>query len=202
VPDGEPVATRSRRRGDELISAIHAAVLAELDAHGYAGMTMEGVAERAGAGKASLYRRWSSRAELVRDTAYHLMQDSGGVPDTGTLEGDLRELLTQTAQLLAGPLGEALRALLSEALAERSRSGELSSLSLGMGRRMMREVVQRAVARGEIAEHTVTDTRLDVGQALMRDRFLFRRVSEQDVDEIVDSVLVPLLRAPAASAPT
>ncbi|MFD5214122.1 TetR/AcrR family transcriptional regulator [Microbacterium sp. NPDC058345] len=198
MPDGA-AAPRSRRRGQALITAIHAAVLAELDESGYAGMTMERVAERAGAGKASLYRRWNSRAELVRDTAYHLMSDTEGAPDTGSLRGDLRELLRRTVTLLTGPLGGALRAVLSEALADRTRAGEISSLSLGMGRRMMADVVARAVSRGEIDARAITNARLDVGQALLRDRFLFREVTESDVDEIVDTVLVPLLGAPVGA---
>jgi len=170
--------------------------VAELAEKGYAGLTMERVAERAGAGKASLYRRWSSQAELVRDTAYHLLRDSAEPVDTGTLRGDLHALLSQTARLLEGPLGAALRAVLSEALADRVRADEVAALSLGMGRRMMAEAVQRAVDRGEIRADTVTDARLDVGQALLRDRFLFRRMRAGDVDEIVDTVLVPLFRAP------
>ncbi|WP_227468188.1 TetR/AcrR family transcriptional regulator [Microbacterium sp. YJN-G] len=201
MPDTASAAPRPRRRGDALLDAIHAAVVAELDENGYAGMTMEGVAERAGAGKASLYRRWDSRAELVRDTVYHLMRDPAGSPDTGSLRDDLRALLGQTTRLLSGPLGEALRALLSEMLADRLRTDDLSALSLRMGRRLMGEAVQRAVARGEIDPDAVTDARLDVGQALMRDRFLFRSVDEHDVDEIVDTVILPLLHAPVTGPP-
>ncbi|UJP09544.1 TetR/AcrR family transcriptional regulator [Microbacterium sp. KUDC0406] len=178
----------TRRRGEALVGAIHAAVLAELGEVGYAGLTMEGVAERAGAGKASLYRRWGSKPELVRDTAYALMRDGEGVPDTGSLREDLCALLGRTAELLSGPLGEAMRGVLSEALVD---PGELSQ---GMGRRMTREVVLRGVQRGEISADAVTDLRLDIGQALLRDRLVFRRIQEVDVEEIVDSVLMPLFR--------
>lgn len=184
---------RSRRRGDALIDAIHAAVLAELTEGGYASLTMERVAERAGAGKASLYRRWNSRAELVRDTAYHSLRDADGAPDTGSLRGDLVAALSQTAALLTGPLGAALRAVLSETLAD--DRVEMRELSLGRGRRLMHDIVQRAVSRGEVRADAVTDLRLDVGQALLRDRFLFRD-SAIDADtavRIVDEVLIPLL---------
>lgn len=182
-----------------LITAIHEAVLAELVDVGYAGLTMEGVADRAGAGKASLYRRWNSRAELVRDTAFHLMPEPERLPDTGNLRDDLRELLSRTVELLSGPLGQALRAVLAEAIADRPRNLEPRSLSTGMGRRMMRTVVQRAVQRGELSEAAVADIRLDVGLALMRDRLLFRGdpIDAGLVDEIVDQVLIPLYRTPA-----
>lgn len=191
-------ASGTRRRGETLRVAIHEAVLAELAEGGYAALTMERVAERAGAGKASLYRRWNSRAELVRDTAYHLMREVEGVPDTGTLRGDLIAMLTQTTRLLSGPLGAALRALLSEMLADRVETSELSTLSLGTGRRMTAELVDRAVARGEVDAAAVTDLRLDVGQALLRDRFLFRStpVDPDTAVRIVDEVMLPLFRAP------
>lgn len=196
----EPAPARSRRRGDALIHAIHQAVLAELIDNGYAALTMERVADRAGAGKASLYRRWNSRAELVRDTAYHFMRDAEGLPDTGSLRADLIELLSQTAELLAGPLGTALRALLSESLADDRI--DVSGLSLGRGRSMMAAVVGRAVARGEVRADAVTELRLDVGQALLRDRFLFRdhTVDAETAVRIVDEVLVPLLTGRVASA--
>nr|WP_269778475.1 TetR/AcrR family transcriptional regulator [Microbacterium sp. MAH-37] len=166
--------------------------MAELADVGYGGLTMEGVAERAGAGKASLYRRWGSRAELVRDTAYAQMRDTEGVPDTGNLRDDLCALLRRTAELLAGPLGEAMRGVLSEALADR---GGMEELSRGMGREMMREVVLRGVERGEISAEAVTELRLDVGQAVLRDRLLFRGIRDVDVAEIVDSVLMPVFRS-------
>lgn len=59
---------RSRRRGDELLQAIYSAVLVELADTGYGGLTMEGVAARAGTGKAPLYRRWNSKDGLILDT--------------------------------------------------------------------------------------------------------------------------------------
>ena len=68
--------TRPRRRG-VLNSAIFQATLAELADVGYSRLTKERVAERAGASKASLYRRWPSRMELAIDAAYHLAPDPG-----------------------------------------------------------------------------------------------------------------------------
>jgi hypothetical protein len=51
------------------------------------------------------------------------------------------------------------------------------------------------VARGEISADAVTDLRLDVGQAVLRDQFLFRGLRDVDVEEIVDSVLMPVFRS-------
>ena len=57
---------RTRRRGKQLEDALYDAALAELAAVGYGGLTMEGIAARARTGKAALYRRWSSKHDLVQ----------------------------------------------------------------------------------------------------------------------------------------
>ena len=65
----------TRRRGDALLGAIHAAVLDELADNGYAGLSIERVADRARTGKASIYRRWPTRMELVLDALDHTLPD-------------------------------------------------------------------------------------------------------------------------------
>ncbi|WP_306365777.1 TetR/AcrR family transcriptional regulator [Nocardiopsis sp. CC223A] len=189
---------RSRRRGDSLVAAILAATVAELREHGYAALTMEGVAERAGAGKASLYRRWSTRGELVMDAVYALLPDPAALPDHGSLREDLLGLLRMVADHLAGPAGEALRGLMAEALPEPERIAALREHSQGRGRMMMAEVVERAARRGEIAPGPVSPWRLGTGQALLRDHFLFHqgRIEDGAIEEIVDTVLLPLFHAP------
>ncbi|MBR8744668.1 TetR/AcrR family transcriptional regulator [Nocardiopsis sp. MG754419] len=192
--------TRPRRRGDALLTAIYEATIAELDEHGYSELTMERVAERAQAGKASLYRRWNTRAALVMDAVHHLLPDPERSPDTGTLRGDLLEVLRQSAAMLDGPAGSALRGLLAESLPDPEHGRLIRSRSQGRGRRLMAEVTRRAVARGEIHPGAVAGPRLEVGQALLRDHFLFREgpIDDAFVVEIVDTVLVPLFHVPVA----
>ncbi|MFI7443863.1 TetR/AcrR family transcriptional regulator [Nonomuraea indica] len=188
-----------RRRGDALNAAIFRATLDELAEAGYARLTMERVAERARAGKASLYRRWPTRAELVMDAVYHVLPAPSSAPDTGTLRGDVLAVLRETARLLAGPAGEALRGLLSEALVDEARAATFRQRSHGLGRRTMEEITRRAVERGEIEAGAVTPRRLDAGQALLRQHFLFSGppVPDELLVEIVDEVVVPLFRTAA-----
>ncbi|MEU8251112.1 TetR/AcrR family transcriptional regulator [Nonomuraea sp. NPDC048916] len=183
-----------RRRGEELSAAIFRATLDELADVGYSGLTMERVAERAKASKASLYRRWPTRIELVMDAVYHLVPDPVSVPDTGTLRGDALAGLRRTAELLTGPAGEALRGLLGEALGDESRGARFRENSQRAGRRMMEEIARRAVERDEIDPDVVTPLRLDAGQALLRQHFLFSGspIPDELVVEIVDEVVVPL----------
>jgi AcrR family transcriptional regulator len=72
-----------RRRGEALDNAILQAVLDELDDVGYAKLTMEGVAERACTGKASVYRRWPTRVQLVTAAVFSRFPAHDDVPDTG-----------------------------------------------------------------------------------------------------------------------
>ncbi len=184
-----------RRRGDALNAAIYRATLDELAESGYAGLTMERVAERAKASKASLYRRWPSRLELVAEAVRTVLPTPESVPDTGELRGDLIAMLGQVARALSGPAGEALRGLLGEALSSGSQLSAMRRTSHGMGRKAMEEVVRRAVERGEVDPGAVTPRRLDAGHALLRHHFLFNGtpIPDELVAQIVDEVLVPLL---------
>ena len=187
---------RPRRRGDALNSAIHEATLDELAELGYAKLTIERVALRAGASKASVYRRWPSRMELAIDAVHHLAPDPTAVLDTGSLRGDALAFMRQMADLFAGPAGEALRGLLGDALADPSRTLELRNHSRGTGHRAMQEIVRRAVERGEIHSGAITPRRLDVAQAMLREQFLFHGppVPDTAIVEIVDEIVLPLFR--------
>lgn len=191
---------RPRRRGEALVAAILEATIDELVEKGYPALTMESVAQRAGASKASLYRRWETRAELVMDAVYRMAPMPEQIPDAGELRADLLEVLRQTAATLEGPAGTALRGLLADSLADNVRIDELRTKSQGRNRKLIAEVLRRAVARGEISEETVLPIRLEVGAALIRNQFLFH---DELLDEalfvsIVDDVLLPLFRSPPA----
>ncbi|KUP96005.1 TetR/AcrR family transcriptional regulator [Thermobifida cellulosilytica] len=191
---------RPRRRGKVLDDAIFQAVVAELAEKGYARLSMESVADRARASKASLYRRWPSRVELVMDATDRLLPAPGNPPDTGSLRTDLLALLRGAAVLLSGPLGEAMRGLLAEVSVESERAAWLRDRFLEGGRAVMSVVVERAVARGEVDPGQVTLPRLEVGQALLCHHFLLcgAPVPDAVVVEIVDGVVLPLLSARGA----
>jgi AcrR family transcriptional regulator len=183
-----------RRRGEALNAAIYQATLDELAEVGYSRLTMERVAERARASKASLYRRWPTRIELVMDSVYTMLPDVLSVADTGSLRGDVLSALRRMAAVLVGPAGEAMRGMLSEALGDESRAATFRESSQGAGRRVMRDIVQRAVERGEVAPEAVTPRRLEAGQALVRQYFLFQGAPIPDdyLVQVVDEVIVPL----------
>ena len=190
--------SRPRRRGQALDAAILEAALAELAEVGYAGLTMERVAERARTGKASLYRRWPTRMELTLDAVRQSMPDPASPPDTGAFRTDVLACLRENAALLAGPSGQALRGLLGDAMADEERMRALRRRSQGSGVTAMTEIARRAVARGEIDAEAVTPARLEVAHAMLRQHFLFAGapIGEDVLAGIVDDVVVPLF-APA-----
>lgn len=189
---------RPRRRGAALETAILDAVLAELGEVGYARLSVERVAERAGASKASLYRRWPSKVELVIDAVYHVLPDPASPPDTGSLRGDLLAVMRAVAENLAGPAGQAMSGIMSDALGDPDKARQVRSHARGTSQMGMREIARRAVARGEVDPAAVTDRRLETGHAMLRHHFLTRGVPIPDdiIVEIVDEVMIPLLQLP------
>jgi AcrR family transcriptional regulator len=192
---------RPRRRGAALHTAILDAVLAELTDVGYARLSVEGVAERAGASKASLYRRWPGKVELVMDAVYHVLPDPDCPPDAGTLRGDLLALFRTVAHQLAGPAGQAMRGLLSDALRDEGRAAQLREYARGTSQQMVREVVRRAGERGELDAAAITPRQLETGHALMRFHFLVNGppIPDEVIVEIVDEVVLPLLQRPGSA---
>jgi AcrR family transcriptional regulator len=139
--DDEPQ-TRPRRRApagaavlrEEVTEAIRAAVFEELAAVGYARMSIEGIARRAGVGKTAVYRRWRSKLHLVLDVVSALAVQGLPAPDTGSLEGDLRLLYEVTSRALRHPVASQI---LPDLQAEASRNPEIA------------DAVQKALREGQ-----------------------------------------------------
>ncbi|MGM7775927.1 TetR/AcrR family transcriptional regulator [Arthrobacter sp. KNU-44] len=184
-----------RRRGAALNSAIFEAVLAEIAESGYAALTMDSVAERARASKASLYRRWPGRAALVLEAAYDAMPGTASAPDTGSLREDALAILRLVAQQLEGAVGQAMRGLLGEALQNPAVAAEVQEYARGNVAKTMRAIIEQAAARGECDPSVVTETRIEAGPALLRQRFIFSGVPIDDdyLVHVVDEVMLPLL---------
>ncbi|GAA1986361.1 TetR/AcrR family transcriptional regulator [Microbacterium pumilum] len=194
--------TAKRRRGAVLEAAILAAVLQELGASGYAGMSMDAVAERARVSKASLYRRWSGKSELIVAAVYRILPDADEIPDTGSLRADLLVALGDAAAQLAGPAGAGMRGILSDALGDPGVADELRSRRKGRGDAVMREIVRRARARGELGDGDLSPRVLEVGHAMLRHEFLFGGdVTEEYVTSLVDEVVLPILVVTSPPAP-
>ncbi|MCG5218668.1 TetR/AcrR family transcriptional regulator [Streptosporangium sp. KLBMP 9127] len=106
-----PGAARPGGRTARTRAAVRQATLAELGEKGYEGLTVEAVALRSGVHKTTVYRRWGSVAGLAADALAIAGDEAWPIPDTGTLEGDLRELarlvVTGFTDPEAGPIATA-----------------------------------------------------------------------------------------------
>jgi AcrR family transcriptional regulator len=198
-----------RRRGAELLSAIFAATLAELDEHGYAALRMDAIADRAQLSKASLYRRWSGKMGLVIDAVAASIPDTDQLTDTGSLRGDLLANLRDIAALLAGAMGHAVRGVIADALSDPERADELRARSQGRGAQAMRVIVARAVERGELPATSLTRRQAEVGHSLVRHHFLWHgELPDELIVQTVDEVVLPLLfsvggrHSPSAEVPS
>jgi AcrR family transcriptional regulator len=176
--------------------AIQAAVLEVLADDGYAGLTMDAVAATAGVSKATIYRRWATKADLLVSVIDKASDDTLVVPDTGSLEDDLVVLLTALAGVLSGPGGSASRALLGAmndepALAAAFRAGPQARWAAAF-----REVYAGAVARGEIACGAGASLAAEAGPAifLLRLTLSGRCLDEELAVGVVRDVMMPLLR--------
>jgi AcrR family transcriptional regulator len=190
---------RPRRRGEELYAAIFEATLAELAEVGYNRLAMERIAARAGASKVSLYRRWPGRAELVVAALQHQNIEPEPAPDTGNVRDDVLTMLRHAAALLDGVFGAAVRGLMAETLTDPDRTAALRPDMFTARNRVMREILDRAAARGEIRAAAVTPQLVGLAPALVDHHFLMHGTPIPDnvLTEIVDNVLLPLLTTAA-----
>ena len=145
---GSASVSTGRPRSEEAHRAILEATLELLAEVGFSALTVEGVASRAGVGKATIYRRWPSKLPLV-------VEAFGGLPgmedfDTGDLGEDLKKMLRSYIQAFnASPLSAVLPSLAGE----RAHNPELAKLfePVSLARRSpLVRAFERAVARGEI----------------------------------------------------
>lgn len=198
--------TRPRRRGTALDDAILQATIAEIDHHGYSDLSIERVAERARASKASVYRRWPSKVALVLAAVHHQLPDTAAAPDTGSLRGDLLALFLGAARQLSGPAGVAIRGMLGDALRAPELHAELRRYTRGRSVTALRDVLRRAGQRGDLTPESITPRQLETGMSVLRFHFLVHGAPIPDtvVVEIVDEVVLPLFRAaapPGSGAP-
>jgi AcrR family transcriptional regulator len=183
-----------RRRGAVLEEAILDAAAEELGERGYGGFTMERVAKRAGTNKNALYRRWPNRAALGLDAYRRLVRTTAEVPDTGTLRGDMLELLRLANRHWSSPYGEIVRGLIADLggapqLLARLREGNDGGPWVA--------VLERAVERGQASENALHPRVAMAPIALLRGEYLTRGQAEVPDDvlvEIVDEIYLPLIR--------
>ncbi|GAB3744924.1 TetR/AcrR family transcriptional regulator [Amycolatopsis oliviviridis] len=186
----------SRRRGAELEQAILQATLNELLDGGYANLTIDRVAARAGTNKSAVYRRWPHRAPLAV-AAYRHAAVVEDLPDTGDLRTDALALLRAAAERIASPQGEVLRILAAEIRDEPELLREARDQLVESGTRRWLTVLGRAVDRGQARPEALAPRMATVALDLLRNEYLVRDVTvipDSTLTEIIDTIYLPLVR--------
>lgn len=188
--------SQRRRRGQALETALLDAAWEEIVERGYDALTIEQVARRAGTSRAVLYRRWQTKPQLVHAALRHRIQQvRSEPPDTGTVRGDLLELMRRINARQVS-LATVLTVQLSHYLAETDTT--LSDLrnSLLKNGTALDVVFERAVKRGEIDAAKLTPRLSSLPLDLFRHEILMtlRPVPDEVICEIIDRVFLPLVR--------
>ena len=184
-------------RGQAILDAT-LLVVAEV---GYGRATMDAVAARAGASKATIYRRWTGKQDLVLAA----MQSYAGsrpveMEATGTLRGDLLVQCRVLAGTIDGFDGRLILGLSQAALDDPKLSVALERHTGASGARLAQEVVDRAIDRGELPDAANAEIFAEVAVPL----FLFRLISGAPLDEgfvehVVDDIVLPALKQSSSS---
>jgi AcrR family transcriptional regulator len=174
-----------------------AATLQLLQQHGYERLTVDAVAATAKASKATVYRRWPSKGELVLAAFIEGIRHVAVPPDTGTLRGDLLRLgeviCEQVTQHSA-----TIRAVLVEVSRDPALRDAMQHQFLDQRKALIESLLQQAAARGEIDAAAISDELWDLlpGYLIFRSIVPNHPPDQKTVRTLVDNVLIPSLTRP------
>ncbi|MEO3801540.1 TetR/AcrR family transcriptional regulator [Nonomuraea sp. B1E8] len=194
-PDRRPAGAAVLRA--DLTDAIRQAALDELIDSGYARMSMDAIARRAGVGKAAIYRRWASKEPLVLELLTRLADEAVPLPDTGALREDVEGFVRHASALRADP--RTMR-VLTDLTAEATRNPRLAAALQTSAEQPRRSagarLLHRAVERGELPADLDTELAVDclVGLAYLRPRTPWQPAEppDDDITPLVEVILAAL----------
>lgn len=179
-----PGTVRPGGRTARTAEAVFAAVIAELSTRAYADISVESVAARAGVHKTTVYRRWGSKEEIIRQALVSAARSRIQVPDTGSVDTDLRMLARAVQAVLSVPEGAAIsRALIIGAMSSPEIAG-LMDQYWAARLEAISVIVDRAIGRGEIPAGTDPAAFMHAMAAPLFYQLLVARapVTERDAD--------------------
>ncbi|MGY1727542.1 TetR/AcrR family transcriptional regulator [Geodermatophilus sp. SYSU D01062] len=181
---------RGRPRDDSLDSRILEQTIRLLVAHGYAGFTLDRLAACSGVAKTTILRRWPSKAAVAAAALERLALHSVSVPDTGTLRGDLEEMLHGAVDTFVRGRGRFVPRLIRES-GHRPEIADLLATVIRTRRQAYRRILTRALARGELSTAVDHELFIDVLIGPVWTRLLITRdpVTRDYVDRVVDAAL-------------
>jgi AcrR family transcriptional regulator len=190
-----------RRRGAALEHAILDAALTELSEVGYGMFSVEGVAARATTGKASIYRRWPTKQELVTDALLASLPgplDCGvpaEIPDSVSTADLLYGVARRITAVLCSPSGNAIRAIKCEAAGDPVLAQVIDERFQAPRRAAMIRLLRRGIERGEVRPGADIALVADVLPAVLAHRVILQRqpITAHTITDIMQHVIIPLV---------
>ena len=180
-----------RPRDPAVDKAILAATLEAFAEDGYAGVSIEGVAARAGVGKAAIYRRFPSKAELVVEAMRIGACINDELPDTGDLRADLVAMMRVMVERLRGPDGHVLLTFAAERVRNPELGAEFQRSVIGAKRAHIRSLIAAAIERGELPANTDVDITAEAGPALVWHHALNNLPLDDDLPTRIVAMVLP-----------
>ncbi|WP_329414352.1 TetR/AcrR family transcriptional regulator [Streptomyces sp. NBC_00704] len=194
-------AASPRRRGAVLERAILDAALEQLGTVGWNGLTMEGVAAGAQTGKAAVYRRWSSKEDLVAEALRAGLPRPDGAPDRGSVREDLLALCRDARDAMFSRPGLALRSVIHECDPHQAERFQVLIFEgvVEPTIRLLHDVISRGIRRGEVRSDAANSYVFDAMPAMMmyRSKISACEWEDRELEEMVDRLMLPLLRPDA-----
>jgi AcrR family transcriptional regulator len=165
---------------------------------GLGGLTIDDVSKRSGVAKTTIYRHWSNRNSLIVDACLRMTDGDDEPPDTGSLEGDVKAILTNLAELLVTARWSSILPSIVDAAERDPEIAEVHSRLQRWHAAPLRAALERAALRGEIPP----EVDLSAIAAALRGPLYFRRwfsrdpINDSFVNLIVESVLAGVRRDP------
>ena len=178
-------------RGERVVEKVLEATLEELAASGFAALSFEEVAERAGVAKTTIYRRWPTKADLVLAALQRVADDLIVLGDTGSARSDLIAMLKGFRDFAATARGASLIRMTQV----EDSCAEITTLvkQLRKDKELVpHEVITRAVGRGELPRGTDAGLIVDTLFAAVQNILMFKhqKCDDRKVAQLVDLVLV------------
>lgn len=202
------IASAGKARGRPRSRACHEAILGAtadlLEERGYAEVSIEGIAERAGVVKATIYKWWPCKALLAMEAYADRMTERIPAPDTGSVERDMRTMMRRTCRVLSQPsVGSTVAGIIAAAQSDPKLAEPFRVTFIGARRERMATIVKRGIARGELRADVDVAATLDQLYGPLWYRLLLRHapLSQGFADGVVAGLLPGLRRQnPTVSA--
>ena len=191
-----PSRTRGRPRDEVTRQRILKAALELMEESTFAQVTAEAIAERAGAGKATVYRWWANKAAVVIEAFREAVTPELPFPDTASLRDDLRTQARNFAGVLASSKGKMLRSFIVAARSDPDVAAAFRSIWSAPRRKEAKKVLRRKQAQGQLRKDVDPDLVLDALYGPLYYRFLVKNEppARKYAESLADLVLIGLIQ--------